>query len=41
MKILALMGSPRNMGNTDLLVEQFLAGVKSKGCSTRKLYLYD
>ena len=40
MKILALVGSPRKMDNTDLLVEQFLAGAKSRGCSTKKLYLY-
>jgi multimeric flavodoxin WrbA len=41
MKILALIASPRKMGNTDLLVEQFLAGAKTRGCSTKKLYLYD
>lgn len=37
MKILALIGSQSKMGNKDLLVEQFLAGAKSKGCSTKKL----
>ncbi|MCK4884712.1 flavodoxin family protein [Candidatus Bathyarchaeota archaeon] len=41
MKILALIGSPRKKGNTDLLVEQILEGAKTKGHATEKLYLYD
>jgi multimeric flavodoxin WrbA len=41
MKVLALIGSPRKFGNTDLLVEQLLEGARSKGYSTEKLYLYD
>ena len=41
MKILALIGSPRQEGNTDLLVEQILEGSKTKGHTTKKLYLYD
>jgi multimeric flavodoxin WrbA len=41
MKILALMGSPRRGGNTDLLVDQMLCGAQSKGHSFDKLYLYD
>ena len=41
MKILALIGSPRQKGNTDLLVEQILKGSRSKGHTTKKLYLYD
>jgi multimeric flavodoxin WrbA len=41
MKVLALMGSPRKKGNTDLLVEKVLEGAKSKGHSVEKLCLYD
>jgi multimeric flavodoxin WrbA len=41
MKILALIGSPRKKGNTDLLVEQILRGSKTKGHTAEKLYLYD
>jgi multimeric flavodoxin WrbA len=53
MKVLALVGSPRKGGNTDLLVDQILQGVKAKaqvevqvqaksqGHFADKLYLYD
>ncbi len=41
MKVLALIGSPRQGGNTDLLVEKLLNGAKTKGYSTDKRYLYD
>lgn len=41
MKILALIGSPRRKGNTDLLVEQILEGARTKGYTTEKHYLYD
>ena len=41
MKVLALIGSPRRGGNTDLLVEQVLEGAKTKEYATEKLYLYD
>ncbi len=41
MKVLALIGSPRKKGNTDLLVEQILEGSRAKGHTTEKLYLYD
>jgi len=41
MKVLALIGSPRRWGNTDLLVEQILEGSRSRGYATEKLYLYD
>ena len=41
MKILALIGSPRKGGNTDLLVDQIIEGSKTKGHSAEKLYLYD
>lgn len=41
MMVLALMGSPRKGGNTDILVEQVLRGAKNCGHSVEKLYLYD
>jgi len=41
MKILALIGSPRREGNTDLLVEQILEGSRTMGHTTEKLFLYD
>jgi len=40
MKILALIGSPRKGGNTDILVDQILKGAKTKGHTCEKLYLY-
>ena len=40
MKILALVGSPRKGGNTDILVDQILKGAKTKGHTSEKLYLY-
>ncbi len=41
MRILALVGSPRKGGNTDLLVDRILKGSESRGYSTEKIYLYD
>jgi len=41
MKILALIGSPRKAGNTDILVEEILKGCQIKGHASEKLYLYD
>ncbi|MCW4034951.1 MAG: flavodoxin family protein [Candidatus Bathyarchaeota archaeon] len=41
MKVLALVGSPRKGGNTDILVNQVLEGAQTKGYTTDKLYLYD
>jgi multimeric flavodoxin WrbA len=41
MKILALIGSPRIGGNTDILVDRLLQGTKSCGHATEKIYLYD
>ena len=41
MNILALIGSPRKNGNTDLLVDQILRGSKTNGHSSEKLFLYD
>ena len=40
MKILALIGSPRKKGNTDILVEKILQGSKTKGHTSEKIYLY-
>jgi multimeric flavodoxin WrbA len=39
-KILALIGSPRKGGNTDILVDQILKGSRAKGHIGEKLYLY-
>jgi multimeric flavodoxin WrbA len=41
MQVLALVGSPRRTGNTDLLVDQVLKGAESRGYSGEKIYLYD
>ena len=41
MNIIALVGSPRKGSNTDILVDQVLSGVQSKGHTSSKLYLYD
>ncbi len=40
MDVLAIMGSPRPGGNTDLLVESLLKGASSKGAATKKIRLY-
>jgi multimeric flavodoxin WrbA len=41
MKVLALNGSPRKQGNTDILVDDVLSGARSKGHLVEKLRLYD
>ena len=41
MKILALMGSPRKGGNTDILIDKVINGAQAAGHQTEKLYLYD
>jgi len=41
MRILALNGSARKRGNTDILIDQILKGSKEKGHKTAKLHLYD
>jgi len=41
MKILALIGSPRRRGNTDLLVDAALAEAAKHGHEGKKLSLYD
>ncbi len=38
-KILAVVGSPRIGGNTDVLVDEVLAGAEEKGAVTEKIYL--
>ncbi|MCW8801893.1 MAG: flavodoxin family protein [Candidatus Bathyarchaeota archaeon] len=41
MKVLALISSPRQGGNTDLLVDKLFEGAKTKGYTTDKRYLYN
>jgi len=41
MKILALIGSPRRRGNTDLLVDAAMGEAAKRGHEGEKLYLYD
>ena len=40
-KVLAIVGSPRKNGNTDLLLNVILDGAKSAGAQTEKIYLAD
>lgn len=40
-KILAVIGSPRKNGNTDILVDNVLAGVDKNNFETEKVYLGD
>jgi multimeric flavodoxin WrbA len=40
-KILALNGSARKRGNTDILIDQILKGSKRGKHTTQKIYLYD
>jgi len=39
MKVLGILGSPRVGGNSDLLLDQALAGAKSAGAKTEKIVL--
>lgn len=41
MKVLGFMGSPRKGANCDILLDEFLAGAKSVGAATEKIYVYD
>jgi len=41
MKVIALMGSPRKGGNTDLLTDEFLAGAEAEDAECEKIYLDD
>lgn len=38
-KILGIGGSPRNKGNTDILLDYFLMGAESEGADTKKVLL--
>jgi multimeric flavodoxin WrbA len=39
MRVVAFVGSPRKGGNTDILVDQIIAGAKEKGAQVEKFYL--
>jgi multimeric flavodoxin WrbA len=42
MKLMAFVGSPRKGSNTDILIDQVIAGVKSKReVETEKIYIYE
>lgn len=41
MKIVAIQGSPRKNGNTDLVLNAFLSGAEEEGASVDKIYLRD
>ncbi len=41
MKILAIVGSPRKKGNTDILVDNVCLGIQSQGLEVEKIYLSD
>jgi len=40
-EVLALIGSPRKQGNTDIMADEVLEGAKMAGASTSKIYLDD
>ena len=41
MKVLALLGSPRKGGNSDILASEVLRGAEQAGAQTKKIYLDD
>ena len=41
MEVLALIGSPRKQGNTDIMADEVLAGARIAGATTLKIYLDD
>jgi len=41
MEVLALIGSPRKQGNTDIMADEVLEGAKAMGATTSKVYLDD
>ena len=41
MRVLAVLGSPRKDGNTEILVDEILRGAEVKGHVTERLRLYD
>jgi len=40
-EVLALIGSPRKQGNTDIMADEVLDGAKTAGATTSKIYLDD
>ena len=40
-QVLALIGSPRKQGNTDIMADEVLEGAKTAGATTSKIYLDD
>ena len=41
MKVLAVVGSPRKGGNTDVLIDQLISGAAGAGAEVEKIYLND
>ncbi len=41
MRLLAVVGSPRKGGNTDILIEHVIKGAREAGAETEKIYLND
>jgi multimeric flavodoxin WrbA len=41
MRVLAVLGSPRKGGNTEILVDEILRGAQTKGHVAERLRLYD
>jgi len=41
MKVLAVVGSPRKGGNTDVLMDQMISGAAGAGAEVEKIYLND
>jgi len=41
MRVLAVLGSPRKQGNTEILVDEILKGAEAKGHVAERLRLYD
>jgi len=41
MNVLALIGSPRKQGNTDIMADEVLRGARESGAATMKIYLDD
>ena len=40
-EVLALIGSPRKQGNTDIMADELLDGARAAGATTSKIYLDD
>ena len=41
MDIVAIMGSPRKHGNTDMLLDEMIKGAEEKGHNVKKYYISD